>query len=112
MKVYKAIWDGGSLCARGLAHVTYIVGTPASAPMWLAKRGYHLCAFTDLARAKRHAWFYLGELWEAEGIDPLEELPQFCYDWYLTDGCLVGSTCEWYESTVMCKQIVLQRRLA
>ena len=125
MIVYKVTDEEGgkhySWAAGGMARIEYIVGVPVIAPDWLAERGYHIVAFSNLEDAQKYITWersnLLGErfpfgLWEAEAED-LVATPPICYLSKLFDGCL--EVCEmldeWFKGTIMVKKLTLLRRV-
>lgn len=113
MIIYKFVRtdDDGrfwSALVDGKACVEYKVGEWSQAPIWLAKKGYHLFAFGSLEVAvdikKIHSLDF--KIFKCETVK-IEELPHKLSMYDLNDGIITENTTDWPLNTIMAERIKL-----
>ena len=114
MKVYKVVfWDGKqttSYCVKGPAGVVYRPDEWTEAPVWLARKGYHLTAFARLRDAVSFAAGALNhQIWEAEAED-FVPLPPSLDNFELCRRKIIPVG-PWPKGTVMARRIKLVRQI-
>ena len=101
----------------GNAEVIYGVEIVSNAPVWLAKQGYHLLAFSSMEAA----YAVLTEfglfkpefdfLYEAVGYGKIENLPPRVSAINVSEGRLLPTDMSWPNETVMYKEIKLVKEV-
>lgn len=120
IKVITTFWESSTV--RGMAVVAYSESAWATAPEWLAARGYHLTFFTDIAAASKFV-SPKGDnslvLWECMARDIILPLPPLLDPGSLGYGKMADPTpyalnfkWAWPDRTMMAKEIKLIKRVS